>query len=112
MQKILLAQREDGRKLYKIMTDRGAFIRYEIKDARACMRSLVEIWAPRLLIAAFVLFVVLFGLPGDPLHGASKYQPKTCAGALECMQEGGEDGGEYQEEENDAPTVYDYRGRA
>lgn len=88
MQKILLAQREDGRKLYKITTDRGAFVRYEIKDGRACLRSLVEIWAPRLLVAAFVLFIVLFGLPGDPLHGASKYQPKACAGALECMQEG------------------------
>lgn len=116
MQKILLAQKSDGRKLYKIMTDRGAFIRYEIKDTRACLRSLVEIWAPRLLIAAFVLFMVLFGLPGDPLHGASKYQPKTCAGALECAQEWGEEpeeeGGEYQEEEGDAVTVYDYRGRA
>lgn len=33
--------------------------------------------------------LLLLGLPGDPMHGASKYQPKTCAGALECIQEGG-----------------------
>lgn len=38
---------------------------------------------------ALIAFMALFGLPGDPLHGASKYQPKTCAGALECIQEGG-----------------------
>lgn len=111
MQKILLAQREDGRKLYKITTDRGAFIRYEIKDTRACLRSLVEIWAPRLLIAGFVLFIVLFGLPGDPLHGASKYQAKSCAGLIECAQEWREDG-EENKEEGEAVTVYDYRGRA
>ena len=89
MKKLYMGRDSRGANLYRIETDRGAFVRYEIENRRACVRSLVETWAPRLLIAAFVLFVVLFGLPGDPLHGASKYQPKTCAGALECMQEGG-----------------------
>lgn len=89
MLKTYLGRNHNGDKVYKVTTKRGALAYYEIKDTRACLRSLVEIWAPRLLIAGFVIFIVLFGLPGDTLHGASKYQPKTCAGALECMQEGG-----------------------
>ena len=76
MKKLYMGRDSRGANLYRIETDRGAFVRYEIENRRACVRSLVETWAPRLLIAAFVLFVVLFGLPGDPLHGASKYQPK------------------------------------
>ena len=63
-------------------------------------------------IIAGLLYFILAGLPGDPLHGASKYQAKSCAGLIECAQEWGEDGGEYQEEEGEAVTVYDYRGRA
>ena len=61
-------------------------------------------------IVALVALAVLFGLPGDPMHGASKYQATGCAGLIECAQEWGEDGGEDQEE--GAPVVHDYRGRA
>lgn len=63
-------------------------------------------------IIAGLLYFILAGLPGDPLHGASKYQAKSCAGLIECAQEWGEDGGENKEEEGEAVTVYDYRGRA
>lgn len=62
-------------------------------------------------IIAGLLYFILAGLPGDPLHGASKYQAKSCAGLIECAQEWGEDGGE-NKEEGEAVTVYDYRGRA
>lgn len=47
--------------------------------------SLAEIWAPRLLIAGAVILLALFGLPGDPMHGASKYEPEPCAGIIECF---------------------------
>lgn len=63
-------------------------------------------------IIAGLLYFILAGLPGDPLHGASKYQAKSCAGLIECAQEWGEDGEENKEEEGEAVTVYDYRGRA
>lgn len=110
MKKLYMGRDSRGANLYRIETDRGAFVRYEIENRRACIRSLVEIWAPRLLIAGGILYFIMFGLPGDPLHGASKYQAKSCAGLIECAQEWGEDGGENKEEE--AVTVYDYRGRA
>lgn len=63
-------------------------------------------------IIAGLAYFILVGLPGDPLHGASKYQAKSCAGLIECAQEWGEDGGENKEKEGEAVTVYDYRGRA
>ena len=61
---------------------RGALV--YVQEEHANRARLAAILAGVALIA----FMALFGLPGDPLHGASKYQPKICAGALECMQEG------------------------
>lgn len=86
---------------------RGALV-YTTEKKRARLDDILA-WAA---IIAAVAYFILAGLPGDPLHGASKYQAKSCAGLIECAQEWGEDGGEYQEEEGDAVTVYDYRGRA
>ncbi len=89
-------------------SERGALV-YEYKNDKSDKLGALAIVA----IVALVALAVLAGLPGDPMHGASKYQGATeCAGLIECAQEWGEDGGEYQEEEGDDVTVYDYRGRA
>ena len=37
------------------------------------------------VIIIAVAGLLLLGLPGDPMHGASKYQPRPCAGVLECL---------------------------
>ena len=86
---------------------RGALV-YTIKKKGAGLDDILA-WAA---IIAGLLYFILAGLPGDPLHGASKYQAKSCAGLIECAQEWGEDGEENKEEEGEAVTVYDYRGRA
>lgn len=86
---------------------RGALI-YTTEKKGAGLDDILA-WAA---IIAGLLYFIFAGFPGDPLHGASKYQVKSCAGLIECAQEWGEDGGEYQEEEGEAVTVYDYRGRA
>lgn len=38
-----------------------------------------------LAIVALIVGLLLLGLPGDPMHGASKYQPTECAGLIECF---------------------------
>lgn len=58
---------------------RGALV--YVRENKQSKREKIALWAA---IVALIAFVALFGLPGDPLHGASKYQPKTCAGLVEC----------------------------
>lgn len=84
---------------------RGALV-YATEKKGAGLDDILA-WAA---IIAGLLYFIFAGFPGDPLHGASKYQATGCAGVIECAQEWGEDGGEYQEE--GAPVVHDYRGRA
>lgn len=89
-----------------IRSPRGALVYVIEDDKRADWGGLL----PWIILAIFGLFVFFWGLPGDPMHGASKYQAaQECAGYIECSEEWGEEG---DEEDADGVTVYDYRGRA
>lgn len=85
---------------------RGALV-YATEKKGAGLDDILA-WAA---IIAGLLYFILAGFPGDPLHGASKYQAaQECAGYIECSEDWGEEGDE--EEDADGVTVYDYRGRA
>ena len=89
-----------------VRSPRGALV-YVIEedDKRGLFMDLLP-WALLFILGLFIFF---WGLPGDPMHGASKYQAaQECRGFIECSEEWGEE----DEEDADGVTVYDYRGRA
>lgn len=67
-------------------SERGALV-YDYKNEKSEKRAKLGAW---LAVALFVALAVLFGLPGDPMHGASKYTEGgySCAGVMGCAQRG------------------------
>lgn len=59
---------------------RGALV-YVIEDKQSKREKMARVAVVIIAVAG----LLLLGLPGDPMHGASKYQPRPCAGVLECF---------------------------
>lgn len=59
---------------------RGALV-YVREDKQSKREKMARLAVIILAMAS----LLLLGLPGDPMHGASKYEPEPCAGVLECF---------------------------